>query len=453
MTTLWAEHALLPSGWAKDVCVDINGTRITHVTTGNPPAGQRLGILLPAPANAHSHAFQRAMAGLTEARGPESRDTFWTWRRLMYRFLDLLDPDHIQAISALAQIEMLEAGYASCAEFHYVHHAPGGTAYHNLAETGQRIAAAASETGIGLSLLPVHYEFGGCDGRALQGGQLRFGNDFDQFAKLVDLSGAALRGLPKDTRLGVAAHSLRAIAPADLPKLRTLAGRRPFHMHLAEQQAEVDEVQACLGARPVQWVLDHVETDDTCVFVHCTQMGPEETTALARSGAIAAVCPVTEANLGDGIFPGTDWQRADGRLAVGTDSNVRISLAEELRMLEYSQRLRDRARAVLADPPRTTGRTLFEAITSGGASAAGRDCGAIANGKLADLVALNAAHTDLQRRSGDAWLDSFVFAGNTGMITDLWSAGRHMVREGRHILRDRVVSAYRRATNQLVADL
>ena len=227
------------------------------------------------------------MAGLTERRGPDPSDSFWTWRRLMYRFLDRLTPEHVEAIAGLVQMEMLEAGYATNVEFHYLHHQPGGAPYANPAEMAGRIAAAAAETGIGLTLLPVHYQFGGCDRRPLGPGQDRFGTDPDVFARLHAASGDALKGLPADTRLGVAPHSLRAVAPEALPGLRTLGG--PFHMHLAEQVAEVEEVRAARGLRPVEWVLEHMAPDAGCTFIHCTRMQPHETEGLARSGAVDVI--------------------------------------------------------------------------------------------------------------------------------------------------------------------
>ncbi|MDR9395414.1 MAG: amidohydrolase family protein, partial [Roseovarius sp.] len=260
MTTLWAEQALLPQGWARNVAVTLGDDgRIASVSADQPRQGQRVGILLPAPANAHSHAFQRAMAGLTEARGPDPRDSFWTWRKLMYRFLDRLDPDQVQAIAALVQMEMLEAGYATNVEFHYLHHQPGGAPYDRLSELAQRVMAATRQTGIGLTLLPVHYRFGGCDRRELGPGQARFGNDPDRFARLVADCRDAASALPADTALGVAPHSLRAVAPDDVVRATGLAVDGPVHMHLAEQVAEVEEVQAARGARPVEWLLENAE--------------------------------------------------------------------------------------------------------------------------------------------------------------------------------------------------
>ena len=447
---LWAEQALTADGWQRDVRVEV-GTdgRIAAVESGSPAQGRRAGILLPAPANLHSHAFQRAMAGLTERRGPDPRDSFWTWRTLMYRFLDRLGPDEIESITAFAQMQMLEAGFAAVAEFHYVHHQPGGRPYSRLSELSNRIVAAASETGIGLTLLPALYQHGGCGGLPLQAAQLRFGNSPERFARLREEAGAAVRALDADARTGVAIHSLRAVDPGGLAFAAALAPRDPVHIHAAEQTAEVEEVEACLGARPVEWLLANAGVDERWCLVHATHMTPGETAGLAASGAVAGLCPITEASLGDGIFDGANHLARGGRFGVGTDSNIRISLAEELRMLEYSQRLRDRARAVLARPGESTGRTLFEAAARGGAQAAMRDAGSLAPGRLADLAALDAEAADLAGKRGDTLLDSFIFAGGDAMITDVWSAGRHVVENGRHVRHDEIAGRYVGAINGL----
>ncbi len=453
MSILFAKQALLPGGWARDVQIAM-GTdgRIASVTPGAAPAGQRVDILLPAPANLHSHAFQRAMAGLTERRGPDPRDTFWTWRQLMFRFLDRLTPDDVQAIAAFVQMQMLEAGYACNVEFHYLHHQPGGVPHADLAEMAGRIAAAADQTGIGLTLLPVLYQHGGCDGRALGPGQVRFGNDPDGFARLMAASRAALAGLPVDTVLGVAPHSLRAVSPAGLGAAVALGGAvcdGPVHMHLAEQVAEVEEVQAAWGARPVRWLLENAAVDARWCLIHCTQMEPDETQALAATGAVAGLCPITESSLGDGIFDGVRWLGAGGAFGVGSDSNIRIALAEELRTLEYSQRLRDRSRAALASAERSTGRVLFEGAVRGGAQAAGRAAGAIAQGLWADLLALDGGAVDLTGRQGDAVLDAWIFAGDDRMVADVWAAGRHLVQHGRHHGREAITAAYRAVLQRL----
>jgi formimidoylglutamate deiminase len=448
---LHAATALLPEGWARDVRVEVAGGRIIGIETGIKAEGQR-DCLLPAPVNLHSHTFQRAMAGLTEKRGP-GQDSFWTWRTLMYRFLERLTPEDVQAIAAMVMMEMAEAGYAAVAEFHYLHHAPGGQAYADLAEMSARIAAAAAETGLGLTHLPVLYERGGCDGRGLTSGQTRFGNDRERFARLWEGAKVALADLPADTVLGVAPHSLRAVSPESLTFAAGLAPEAPVHIHVAEQEAEVTEVQAATGQRPVDWILSHQPVDGRWCLIHATQMTPEETLALARSGAVAGLCPITEANLGDGIFDGRRYLAEGGRFGVGSDSNVRISLSEELRLLEYSQRLGLKGRAVLAGPGRSTGRVLYEGACHGGAQAAGRQSGSIAVGMWADLMALDCSGPDLAASQGDTVLDTYVFAGDDRMVSAVWSAGRPLVTEGRHLARDGIIARYRVAMARLRADL
>lgn len=451
MNVIHAGEALLQTGWARDVRVVLEGGRIASVEAdATPQSGDyRTGILLPAPANLHSHAFQRAMAGLTERRGADPSDNFWTWRKAMYAFLDALTPDDVEAIAAFVQMEMLEAGYAANVEFHYLHHGPDGRAYDNLAEMSQRIAAAADTTGIGLTLLPVLYQQGGCDGRPLGAGQIRFGNDVSRFEALVEGALEALKPLPGDTRLGISAHSLRAVSREGLAACIAMKPGAPLHMHLAEQTGEVDEVLEAYGARPTEWLLANAEVDARWCLIHCTQMTDAETRSLARTGAVAGLCPITEANLGDGIFNGTTWLDAGGRFGVGSDSNVRIALSEELRQLEYSQRLRDRSRAALATCEKSAGRVLLEGAGLGGAQAAGREAGVIAAGKLADLMALDTTHISLEGRSGDLTLDSWIFAGDDAMVSDVWAAGRHQVRGGRHVAHDAITERYRATIRRL----
>ena len=443
MQEIWAETALLPTGWASDVRVSIDATgRIAAVETDTPKAASAVPLLLPAPVNVHSHAFQRAMAGLTERRGPDASDSFWTRRRLMFRFLDRLTPDHVQAIAAMVQMEMLEAGYATNAEFHYLHHQPGGTPYDNIAEMSEQITAAAHQTGIGLCLLPVHYQVGGCDGRDLTAGQIRFGNDPEKFQLLHDAATSALGNLGQDALGGVAAHSLRALGQEQLRDFAQTYPTGPIHLHLAEQVPEVDEVQHHWGARPVEWALDNMELNDRWCLIHCTQMTPDETRNLAQSGAVAGLCPITESSLGDGIFAGTEWANHGGAFAIGSDSNIRISLSEELRTLEYSQRLRDHTRAALATPDMSTGRRLFEDVLKGGAQATGRQTGRLEAGYWADMAALDATSEHLWGRGQDTALDAWIFAGDDRLVTDVWSAGRHMVQGGQHIARRPIVEAY-----------
>ena len=433
MPTIFARHALLPDGWTDDVAVEIaeDGTIAAVMPCAPGPGGPPL-LLLPAPGNLHSHTFQRAMAGMTEHRGA-SADSFWTWRVLMYRFLDQLTPEDVEAIAALAFVEMQESGFAAVAEFHYLHHAPGGVGYDDPAELAARIFAAAVETGIGLTHLPVFYAYGGVGGADLAGGQLRFGCDLARFGALFAATETAARALPADARLGVAPHSLRAVTPETLAALLAAHPAGPVHIHAAEQLQEVADVDS-------RWCL-----------IHATQMTPAETGALARSGAVAGLCPVTEANLGDGIFDGPRFLAAGGVLGVGTDSNVRISLPEELRQLEYSQRLRERARNVMLTGPGSVGAALHARACAGGAPALGRASGAIRPGLLADLLTLDADHLAFVGLARDRWLDAWIFGRADGALRELWSAGRLSVHDGRHVARDRIAARYR-ATLRALAD-
>ena len=445
MTKLKAKTALLPDGWANDVTLTLKDGRITAI--GDDPAETHVDILLPAPTNLHSHAFQRAMGGLTERRGAEPTDSFWTWRQLMFRFLDQLTPEDIQAITAQVQMEMLEAGYASSVEFHYLHHQPGGNAYDNRAELATRVTAAAAQTGIGLTLLPVLYAQGGVDGRALGAGQIRFGNDLDGYQTLWDGAQRAVNDLPADANIGVAPHSLRAVTPEQIIALQSHGG--PIHMHLAEQVAEVQEIETAYGARPVEWALANAEIDPRWCLIHCTQMTEAETRNLAATGAVAGLCPLTESSLGDGIFNGVTWSDANGVWGIGSDSNILISLAQELRTLEYSQRLSTLNRAVMATEDHSTGRVLFDGACRGGAQAAGRKSGAIEVGAWADLMALDGDATDLIGRQGDSVLDTWIFAGTDTRVSDVWAAGRHMVQGGMHTAHAEITAAYRKTLHRL----
>ncbi|MTI00166.1 formimidoylglutamate deiminase [Roseibium sp. RKSG952] len=455
-TTIFADQALLPDGWAENVAVRFaQDGLITEVQPGarSAPSQIRVSTLLPAPVNLHSHAFQRAMAGMSERKGTEQTDSFWTWRQIMFRFLDMLTPEDVEAIAAFVQMEMLEAGYAAVGEFHYLHHQHGGAPYDNLAEMSERICAAADQTGIGLTHLPVLYTYGGCDKRALAAGQVRFGNDFNRFHKLRDGAARAMRHLPSDTVLGVAPHSLRAVDEDGLRQAVALAGDKPLHMHLAEQVAEVEEVEAARGMRPVEWLLDQHRVGSNWCLIHCTQMTPEETGALARTRAVAGLCPITESSLGDGIFDGVRYLGAGGRFGIGSDSNIRISLSEELRTLEYSQRLRDKVRASVATAEKSTGRVLFDAAVRGGAQAAGRRSGKMEAGCFADLVTLDPTAIDLDGLRGDAILDAYIFAGDDRMVQDVWAAGRHVVAGGYHVKRDAIRARYRSTMAALRARL
>ena len=451
---IFAEYALLDDGWASQVRVEVADGVIRQVARGAAaaPSDTRVSALLPALSNLHSHSFQRAMAGMTEHR-VAGRDSFWTWRDLMYRFMDLLTPDQIEAIAALVFMEMQEAGYAAVGEFHYVHHQAGGAIYDDIAELSSRIFAAASASGIGLTHLPVLYTYGGAGEQPLTAGQMRFGNDVDRFARLLQAARGAARGLAPDTTVGIAPHSLRATNPADLRQVLTLAQGAPIHIHVAEQPKEVADISAWLGARPVDWLLDNADVGADWCLIHATHMTGGETERLARTRAVAGLCPITEANLGDGPFNGPGWLGSGGRFGIGSDSNVRISLTEELRTLEYSQRLRDIARNVMVAKDGSVGQSLYVGAALGGAQALGRRAGRIAEDHLADLVAIDLSHPALCALRPDQILDGLVFAASDAVVTDLWSAGRHQVRQGQHIKRDEIVKGWRGAVRDLVDSL
>ena len=450
MQKIHAHLALTPKGWVRDLCIEVEDSRIAQVSNGLPKDHYSVDLLLPAPVNLHSHAFQRAMAGLTETRGPDPQDSFWTWRKLMFKFLDRLTPDQVQAIAELVFMEMLEAGYGAVAEFHYLHHDIGGQKYSNLPEMAERITAAAQRIGLGLTLLPVLYTQGGCDGRALTGGQKRFGCDLDLFARLHDESAQLMMEAPKDYAIGIAPHSLRAVKPEALTHILEICSHGPIHMHLAEQLAEVDEIEAHFEARPTEWLLENADVNGTWSLIHCTQMTEKETRDLASTNAVVGLCPITESSLGDGIFNGTDFHDAGGQFGIGSDSNIHIALWEELATLEYSQRLRDRSRAAMATPDRSTGRNLFEAVTQAGAQAAGRQSGSISEGQFADLIAISTDNEFLCNRSGDKLLDSLIFSGRgRTCISDVWSAGRHMVQDGLHVEHERITKQFVKVSKQL----
>ena len=448
--SLFFRRALLPQGWAGNVRITVADGAVSAVETDAVRgAGEAdLGVVLPGLSNVHSHAFQRAMAGLTEARGPTEGDDFWSWRALMYRFLDRGGPEEIEAITALAFAEMLEGGFTRVGEFHYLHNDPDGRTYADRGELAGRIAAAADQTGIGLTLLPVFYAHAGFGGTAPAHGQRRFINDIDGFAKLMDESRRIASALP-DAVVGVAPHSLRAVTPEEIAAVIPMAGDGPVHIHAAEQTREVQDCLDWSGARPVQWLLDNVGLDRRWCLIHATHLTADETTRMARSGAVAGLCPVTEANLGDGVFPAVDFLAQGGAFGVGTDSNVLIDAAGELRALEYSQRLTRRGRAVLADREASTGGTLYRRALAGGAQATGGTTG-IAVGQAADFVTLETDDLAYAGRSDDALLDSLVFAGPKRAIRTVWRRGRIVVENGRHVGRDAIEARYRRALDAVL---
>ena len=451
---IFAKQAKLATGWAVNVRLTIVNGRIESVKPDTKPLGGDTCVdsLLPSLANLHSHSFQRAMAGMTEYR-MAGKDSFWTWRDLMYRFTASLTPEHVEAIAAFVFMEMQEAGYASVGEFHYLHHQPCGTPYDDLAELSARVSAAASCTGIGLTHLPVLYTYGGAGQVPLETGQARFGNKVDRFNDLVARAKAVLAELPKDCRVGIAPHSLRANAPDDLRAVLEAHDSGPVHIHIAEQPKEVADIETWLGARPVDWLLSNVDVTPDWCLIHATHMTADETVRMAKSGAVAGLCPITEANLGDGPFNGPAYLEAGGAFGVGSDSNVLISLTEELRTLEYSQRLRDLARNVMVVGEGSVGDALYTGAAKGGAQALGRGRGEISTGEWADLLAIDSGAPSLCALRQDQLLDGLVFASKDDVVTDVWSAGRHMVQSGRHTKHEEISTNYRSAIRSLMASL
>jgi formimidoylglutamate deiminase len=462
-TRYFAEHALLPDGWARDVSFEVGDDgALSGVRSGSPSdsstggAVPLKGPVLPGMPNLHSHAFQRAMAGLTErariaALGEEANtgeDSFWTWREVMYGFVRRLDPDQIQAIAAQLYVEMLEAGYTAVGEFHYLHHDPLGEPYDDPAEMSRRVIAAARSAGIGLTHLPVLYGYGGFGGQPAGEGQRRFLNTPERYLELLSLIHAEVRDDPQ-LHLGIAPHSLRAVTPESLAValdgIDALDKEAPVHIHVAEQQPEVRDCIDWSGLRPVEWLLTHQDLDPRWCLVHATHMTDEEAAALAKTGAVVGLCPTTEANLGDGVFPAGAYLGAGGRIGIGSDSHISVSPVEELRWLEYSQRLTLKRRNLLAggEGEVSVGARLTKAALDGGARALGRPIGRLAPGCRADLLVLDAELPCLWGKAGDLLLDAVVFAGNRNPVRDVMVGGEWLVEEGRHRDGDAVRASYR----------
>jgi formimidoylglutamate deiminase len=430
-----ADAALVAGRVEPDVLIEIapDGT-IVSVTPRAMETAERLpGLVVPGMPNLHSHAFQRAMAGLAERAGPTG-DDFWRWREVMYRFLAILTPDDVQAIAAQLYVECLLHGYTSVAEFHYLHNAPDGSRYDDMAELSHRIKAAGRDAGIGLMLLPVLYRHAQFGGAAPTEGQRRFILTLDDYADLCAAVGD-----------GVAPHSLRAVTPDELTAPIAIADSKPIHIHVAEQQKEVADCVAWSGARPVAWLLDHVQVDQRWCLIHATHIDPTERTRLAASGAVAGLCQTTEANLGDGIFPLRDYPAKGGRFGIGTDSNVSTSPVEELRWLEYIRRLETRSRNVTTN--------LYTRALAGGAQALGRRSFSIEPGNRADLVVLDTEHPSLVGRDGDALIDAWLFSGNGTPVCDVMVAGEWVVRDAMHRAQSKIAAAFARTMRRLAGAL
>jgi formimidoylglutamate deiminase len=458
MTRYLAPHALLPDGWADGVVLEVGADGLlAQVEAGCTGSGSEALVRLPGPVvpgvvNAHSHAFQRALAGGAEVRG-RVEDSFWGWRTALYDLALRLDPDQVQVVARQLYTELLESGYTRVVEFHYLHHAPTGVPYADPLEMSRRLEAASRETGIGLTLLPVLYQHGDFGGAPPGPGQRRFVTSTEDFLGMVSALASRDPAHEIPVRVGLAFHSLRAVGPRAMAEvLHGVPGDFPVHLHAAEQPAEVEGCLEWSGRRSVEWVVGELPLDRRWSLVHCTQVEPFEIRALAASEATVVLCPTTEANLGDGVFPLPALMESGGTIAVGSDSHVSTSPVEELRWLEYGQRLRTGRRTLGATARHpATGRALLEAVWSGGARAAGVEAGALRPGLRADWLVLDPDHPILAGRAGDGVLDAWVFSGNRPPLLEVWVGGRRVVSEGRHPRREQHARAFRRVMRDLLA--
>lgn len=452
-----AGRALLADGWAGEVELEVDAQGLIVALRPDSPVGEaeRLaGPLIPGMPNLHSHAFQRAMAGLTEKGGPEG-DSFWSWREQMYRFLERLTPEDVEVIATRLYIEMLEAGYTSVAEFHYLHHDPAGRPYANPAEMGERISAAASAAGIGLTLLPVFYAQGNFGGASATSGQRRFLHGLEDFQRLLERLDVVVCGQLWQ-RIGLAPHSLRAVTPGQLRELLVqldaIDPQAPIHMHAAEQQKEVDDCLAWCGQRPVEWLLSETGLGPRWCLVHATHLLPSETAGLAASGAVAGLCPSTEGDLGDGFFDAPRYLAAGGRFGIGGDSHVGVDPFQELRLFEYGQRLRHQRRNVLvSELGASLGGRLYRAAQAGGAQALAQPIAGLAVGQRADWLVLDLDDAALAEQQDDGLLDAAIFGPARRPVRDVMVAGQWRVRESRHPQSAFSLARYRALMRRLIS--
>jgi formimidoylglutamate deiminase len=457
MKSYFSPEALVSETWERDVLIEVDDDgNIASVKAGKAPGTAEMlgGPAIPGMASVHTHAFQRAMAGLAERMGsPE--DSFWTWREVMYSFIKRIGPEDVNAIAAQLYAEMLKNGYTAVAEFHYLHHSPDGKPYARRSEMAQAMVRAAQSTGIAITVLPSLYAYANFGEVPLESGQKRFASTPDMILGMVRELQAAFPAAP-DLRLGVAPHSLRAVSPKMLRELlaglKTIDPTAPVHIHMAEQVKEVNDCLSWGDQRPVQWLLDNMPVDEHWCLVHCTHVSMTEAEHLAQSGAVTGLCPTTEGNLGDGIFPFLRYREKGGRYAIGTDSNVSRSPVEELRWLEYVQRLSLRRRNISATPSHpSVGTNLWRGAAAGGAQAIGRKMGAIAKGIRADLVVLDDTHVNLADRHGEKIMDAFLFNGESRTVKNVMVGGKWVVRDGRHHDEQAIEARFRKLQKQLIA--
>ncbi len=447
----------MAEGWARDVLFELtHAGDIAKITIGAAQGDAEIaaGPVLPGMINVHSHAFQRALAGCTERAGP-GEDSFWTWREAMYGFVSRITPEQLEIVALQLYVEMLKQGYTAVGEFHYLHHGPDGTPYADVAEMSERVIAAARMAGIAIAHLPVLYGYGGFGGAPLGAAQQRFQNNPDSLLTIIEKLRQRHRTDP-EVGIGLAPHSLRAVTVDTLGT--TIAALQqgdpdaPVHIHIAEQEKEVTDCLTWSGKRPVEWLFEHMPPDKRWCLIHATHMTTEETKLLAHSGAVVGICPTTEANLGDGLFPLEEFAENSGRYAIGSDSHVSISPLEELRWLEYGQRLLSRRRNIMASPTQpSVGANLWKAACSGGAQALARNAGVLEAGMRADLIVLDDNHVNIAGRRGDDILDGFIFAGNDRVVRDVMVGGIWCVKQGVHGFEQAAAEAYRDAVVELLS--
>lgn len=451
MSTIFANKALLHDGWADDVSILIAAGRIEEIKQGQRPveADVLAGIVIPGMANAHSHAFQRALAGHTEQRSPQGKDNFWTWRSRMYALAGLLDAERLLVIARQAYNEMLSSGFTSVAEFHYLHREPDST--ENDDAMLHAIVRAAKESGIRLTYVPILYERAGFEQAEPKKSQRRFALDLEEFIAHYERA-RELAGT--DFSVAVGAHSLRAVQTSSIKVLAELARRDgcPMHIHIAEQSREVDQCLARHNARPVEWLMQEFEPDENWCLVHATHINEKEMDLLYASAAVVCLCPSTEANLGDGLFPLQSWLKKGGKIAIGSDSHITINPFEELRWLEYGQRLKTQSRNVAAISRPNTGRSLFEQTLKGGALACGNEPASIRVGGQADLVVLDDQNPMLVGHDKESILDALVFSGFTLPIDRVMVRGAWRVIEGDHVAAERARGEYATVVSQLIPE-
>ncbi|MDG1438798.1 MAG: formimidoylglutamate deiminase [Emcibacteraceae bacterium] len=437
------ENAYLASGWSKNVLIELDDKgKITAITPKYKGDGQSVsGYALPGINNIHSHAFQRAMAGLAEY-STSATDSFWTWRDIMYKFAEKISADDLKAIAAQLYLEMLKAGYVSVSEFHYLHNAPDGAM-----DMSRAIMAAANDAGLGLCHLPVLYMASGFGGKPLNDKQKQFGHSTDEYLKLLE----TLKPKNENQHLGICFHSLRAV-PEDALKevLKNNPTNGPIHIHIAEQMAEVNDSIAFSGKRPVEWLYDQADVDDRWCLIHATHLTDDEVSMMAKSGAIAGICPTTEANLGDGLFPLKSYLDQGGKIAIGSDSHISVSVTEELRLLEYGQRLASLGRNVaVSETQKHTGTNLYQLSLQGGAQASKFNNGAIEVGKRADIVVLDDKSPLLMGSPKNSIIDRYIFNGNQNMVKDVFVMGKHVIQDYHHTKEQEILNDFKKTVERL----